>query len=83
MTSYKVGDIFMILVPDTSVVIDGRITSMIREGEYNGSTIIIPEAVVAELESQANQGREIGFSGLIELQRLSDQIGRASCRERV
>jgi len=72
VTSYKVGDIFMILVPDTSVVIDGRITSMIREGEYNGSTIIIPEAVVAELESQANQGREIGFSGLIELQRLSD-----------
>ncbi len=62
----------MILVPDTSVVIDGRITSMIREGEYNGYTIIIPEAVVAELESQANQGREIGFSGLIELQRLSD-----------
>lgn len=62
----------MILVPDTSVVIDGRITSMIREGEYNGSTIIIPEAVVAELESQANQGREIGFSGLIELQQLSD-----------
>ncbi len=65
----------MILVPDTSVVIDGRITSMIREGEYNGSTIIIPEAVVAELESQANQGREIGFSGLIELQRLSDLAG--------
>ena len=65
----------MILVPDTSVVIDGRITSMIREGEYNGSTIIIPEAVVAELESQANQGREIGFSGLIELQQLSDMAG--------
>lgn len=65
----------MILVPDTSVVIDGRITSMIREGEYNGYTIIIPEAVVAELESQANQGREIGFSGLIELQQLSDMAG--------
>ena len=72
MTSYKVGDIFMILVPDTSVVIDGRITSMIREGEYNGSTIIIPEAVVAELESQANQGREKGSRGFIELQRQSD-----------
>lgn len=65
----------MKLVPDTSVVIDGRITSMIREGEYKGSTIIIPEAVVAELESQANQGREIGFSGLIELQQLSDMAG--------
>jgi len=58
------------LVPDTSVVIDGRITSLIKTGEYTGATIIIPEAVVAELEAQANQGREIGFSGLTELQAL-------------
>jgi ATPase len=61
----------MKLIPDTSVVIDGRITSMIKTGEYKGATIIIPEAVIAELESQANQGREIGFSGLTELQELS------------
>ena len=60
----------MKLVPDTSVVIDGRITSLIKTGEYTGATIIIPEAVVAELEAQANQGREIGFSGLTELQAL-------------
>ena len=60
----------MKMVPDTSVLIDGRITSMIKTGDYKGSTIIIPEAVVAELESQANQGREIGFSGLNELQAL-------------
>ncbi|MDD1720093.1 MAG: PINc/VapC family ATPase [Methanoregulaceae archaeon] len=60
----------MIIVPDTSVVIDGRITSMIKTGEYKGASIIIPEAVVAELEAQANQGREIGFSGLTELQAL-------------
>jgi ATPase len=60
----------MKLVPDTSVVIDGRITSMIKTGEYKGATIIIAEAVIAELESQANQGREIGFSGLAELQEL-------------
>jgi len=58
------------LVPDTSVVIDGRITSLINSGEYKGATIIIPEAVIAELEAQANQGREIGFSGLTELQAL-------------
>jgi ATPase len=58
------------LVPDTSVVIDGRITSLIKSGEYKGATIIIPEAVIAELEAQANQGREIGFSGLTELQAL-------------
>jgi len=61
----------MILVPDTSVLIDGRITSMIKAGEYKGATIIVPEAVIAELEAQANNGREIGFSGLNELQQLS------------
>src|SRR5208337_1520267 len=60
----------MILVPDTSVLIDGRITSMIKAGEYKGATIIVPEAVIAELEAQANNGREIGFSGLGELQSL-------------
>jgi ATPase len=61
----------MKIVPDTSAVIDGRITQMIKTGEYKDATIIIPEAVVAELEAQANQGREIGFSGLTELQELS------------
>lgn len=60
----------MIIVPDTSVVIDGRITSMIKSGEYKAATIVIPEPVIAELEAQANQGREIGFSGLTELQEL-------------
>lgn len=43
---------------------------MIQTGEYKGASIIIPEAVVAELEAQANQGREIGLSGLTELQSL-------------
>ena len=66
----------MILVPDTSVLIDGRITSMIKAGEYKGATIIVPEAVIAELEAQANNGREIGFSGLNELQQtLQDGRG--------
>jgi len=72
----------MKLVPDTSVVIDGRITAMIEAGEYTEATIIIPEAVIAELESQANQGREIGFSGLAELQKLSKMAdeGRISLK---
>jgi ATPase len=43
---------------------------MIQAGEYQDASIIIPEAVIAELEAQANQGREIGFSGLTELQSL-------------
>ncbi|HJJ32207.1 MAG TPA: PINc/VapC family ATPase [Methanocorpusculum sp.] len=62
----------MKIVPDTSVVIDGRVTALVEKGgEYENATIIIPEAVFAELEAQANQGREIGFSGLAELQKLT------------
>ncbi|MEN6341907.1 MAG: PINc/VapC family ATPase [Methanospirillum sp.] len=69
----------MRLVPDTSVIIDGRITSLIRQGDCPDAEIIIPEAVVAELESQANQGREIGFSGLAELQRLDRMVQEGLC----
>jgi ATPase len=57
----------MRIVPDTSVLIDGRITRLIRKKEHHGSIILIPEAVVAELENQANYGKESGFKGLDEL----------------
>lgn len=60
------------LVPDTSVVIDGRISAKIKSGELLGRRIVIPEAVVAELEAQANHGRDIGIKGLEELRRLSE-----------
>ncbi|MGZ4903688.1 MAG: ATPase, T2SS/T4P/T4SS family [Halobacteriota archaeon] len=60
-------------VPDTSVLIDGRITKLIEAGELKGATIIVPEAVVSELEAQANQGREIGFRGLNELKALAEK----------
>ncbi|MEE8168431.1 MAG: PINc/VapC family ATPase [Candidatus Hydrothermarchaeales archaeon] len=60
----------MIIVPDTSVLIDGRITRLVRGKKYRGSRVLIPEAVVAELENQANKGRESGFKGLDELEQL-------------
>jgi ATPase len=60
------------LVPDTSVVIDGRISAKVKSGELLGRRIVIPEAVVAELEAQANHGRDIGIKGLEELRRLSE-----------
>ena len=60
------------LVPDTSVIIDGRITAKIEGGEFEGAKILIPEAVVTELEAQANKGRDIGFSGLEELKKLNE-----------
>jgi ATPase len=60
------------LVPDTSVVIDGRISARVKSGDFAGKRIVIPEAVVAELEAQANHGRDTGVKGLEELRRLSE-----------
>jgi len=64
------GDNQMRIVPDTSVIVDGRITDIVQEEEFKGSEVIIPEAVVSELEYQANRGRETGFNGLEELKNL-------------
>ncbi len=62
----------MELVPDTSVIIDGRISARVEDGEFAGATVVIPEAVVGELESQANDGRQTGWDGLDELRRLAE-----------
>ncbi len=63
----------MNVVPDTSVVIDGRVSAAIEDGqfEFDGATVCVPEAVVAELEAQANDGYDSGWDGLGELQRLA------------
>ncbi len=62
----------MKIVPDTSVIVDGRITDIVQEEEFKGSEVIIPEAVVSELEYQANRGHETGFNGLEELKNLQE-----------
>ncbi|MFB6167969.1 MAG: PINc/VapC family ATPase [Haloferacaceae archaeon] len=63
----------MDIVPDTSAVVDGRVTERLDAGEYPDARILVPEAVVGELESQANDGRDSGWDGLAELQRLVDR----------
>ena len=60
----------MKIVPDTSVVIDGRLSERIEDGRYAGATIIVPEPVLGELEHQANAGRDTGWDGIEELKRL-------------
>ena len=65
----------IILVPDTSVIIEGIISKIIEEENYNYPQIIIPEAVIAELEYQSNKNRptgQIGFDELKKLQKLCD-----------
>jgi len=56
-------------VPDTSVIIEKALTRLIKEKKIKG-TLLIPKAVISELENQANTGRETGLIGLEELQAL-------------
>jgi ATPase len=64
------------IVPDTSVIIDGRITARLKAGEFKSARVIVPEALMSELEAQANRGKEMGFKGLEELKELSDMAKR-------
>ena len=58
------------IVPDTSVIIEGLLSDKIRKNEIKTNEIIIHEAVLAELEHQANLGKAIGFLGLDEIKRI-------------
>src|SRR5687767_6495002 len=62
----------MRIVPDTSVIVDGRVAALVENGEFEGAEVVIAEAVVAELEAQANKGHESGLAGLDELAKLQD-----------
>lgn len=61
-----------VIVPDTSVLVDGRLTARIQEGELDGARILIANASIAELEFQANQRRESGFAGLDEVVKIQE-----------
>jgi len=63
----------MNVVPDTSVVVDGRVSDGVDDGTYEDATVYVPRIVVDELESQANRGKETGWDGLDELERLVDR----------
>ncbi|MBI2232442.1 MAG: Flp pilus assembly complex ATPase component TadA [Candidatus Aenigmarchaeota archaeon] len=60
------------IVLDTSVIISGIMTDLIKKEEIKDAEIIIPEFVVEELRAQASKGREIGFKGLAELKKLRE-----------
>ncbi|MFA5247511.1 MAG: ATPase, T2SS/T4P/T4SS family [Candidatus Micrarchaeia archaeon] len=60
-----------IIVPDTGALIDGRITEMLSK-KGGAAKVIISKAALAELEHQANAGRETGLAGLSEISRLGE-----------
>ncbi|ASI99591.1 PINc/VapC family ATPase [Thermococcus celer] len=60
-----------VFVVDTSVIVDGRLTQFLA-GLEEKVRVIVPEAVVAEIEHQANEGKAIGHVGLEELKKLRE-----------
>ncbi|MFH0936505.1 MAG: PINc/VapC family ATPase [Candidatus Woesearchaeota archaeon] len=58
-------------VVDTSVIVEKVVSDLLSKNQIEG-TILVPHAVIAELENQANKGLEIGFLGLEELQNLRE-----------
>jgi ATPase len=66
------------LIADTSIIIDGKISEMLQKNEFEGlEEVIIPLAVLDELQAQASKGREPGFVGLDELKKI-----RKLCKEK-
>jgi len=59
-----------IIVPDTSVLIKGTLSELVNKGELKNLKIIIPRAVLDELQAQSSRGREIGIEGLEEIKKL-------------
>ena len=59
-------------VLDTSIVINGRFAKMLESGEIGECEIIIPTAVIDELQAQASKGRDIGFKGLEEVKKIRE-----------
>jgi ATPase len=55
---------------DTSSIINGRITQMIKSKKLDNSELIVPELVLGELQAQASKGRETGYIGLEEINKI-------------
>ncbi len=59
---------------DTSIIIDGEISKKIDNNEINENhEILIPIAVIDELQSQACKQKEHGIIGLLELKKIREK----------
>ncbi|MFB6199379.1 MAG: PINc/VapC family ATPase [Candidatus Nanohaloarchaea archaeon] len=61
----------MKIVPDTSILVEGKLSQLAENGEIDAE-IIIPEFVVDEIENQANNGLEIGYKGIDEIKKIRE-----------
>lgn len=62
----------MIIIPDTSILIEGYISKNFKKLDCD--KILVPEAVVAELEHQANKNKTKGYFGLKEIEKLRSLV---------
>ena len=60
------------IVPDTSILIQGRLSKLLKEGKLKDTRIVIPVMVLDELQAQASRSRDIGFEGLEEIKRIRE-----------
>ena len=58
------------IVIDTSILVNGEIVRLVQNGMLDDHEIIIPTAVLDELQSQASQKKEQGYVGLEEIKQL-------------
>jgi len=68
----KVFSLLSKIVIDTSIIINGQIIKQVETGSLENAEIIVPMAVLDELQSQAAQKKEQGFIGLEEIKKLQD-----------
>lgn len=61
----------MKIVPDTSIIVDGKLSELAEKDKIQ-QDVIIPEFVVDEIENQANRGLEIGFNGIEEIKKIRE-----------
>ena len=60
-------------VLDTSVIINGNVPEIIQDKIKQNSQIIIPIAVLDELQAQASMNKSHGLEGLLEIKRIRNE----------
>lgn len=67
---------------DTSIVVDGKLSEIVKKEKEKDLEVIIPIAVLDELQAQASKGREPGFIGLDELKKVREICEKKGIRIR-
>ena len=65
-----------LFVPDTSVIVSGELVRMANDDMQDGTRIIIPNAVMDEIQSQASRKIRQGHDGLEHASRLQEMAKR-------